>query len=1533
MVFGFGNASNAMMGASAGGVGGLSQGSDLEVIQTEGLGFLSIAGDSKVQLTSKWQPAPAPTASLLSIAPRKGLVAAASPDAVHIATTESVRKAFEAPKNGDSDIRPFTPQAKVPLGIRISQLAFTVDEQFLILSAESGGGLAVYNTDTLTKGGTQSAFEIPTNSESLRALVPNPSPDLSHLVAIVTDKGNLLMANLAEKKLVSGANGPVLRTQVSCVSWSTKGKQLVAGVADGSIYQMTPEGVEKAHIPKSPSVGDYHVASLAWIENHVFLAVYNQTNGQDPSVFNLITRHQPPGGTPTFTYQKLTDPVEPFVSDKTPHHTILRLKDFPPNLDELLLVASTANEGIGLLTRSKTPLTQDKEADKITNVFTTTEFADDSKRAQLPMGEDLTDTFPIGATLDLSSKDKVYKPIPTDEIENSPGPLPGLWVLNNEGVLVSWWVVYNESIRAGTTYPGIVGGSAAQAITSAAPASSGVSAFGSPAPASSGVSAFGTPALASPGVSAFGKPSPAPAFGAPSSPAPAFGGASALGAKSSPWAAAASGTSAAPAFGSSTFGSKPAAAAPAFGAPAFGQPSAPAFGQSSLGLGAAKPSPWATGSTASAAPAFGQSGLGSSASTTGKVFGSSVTAPSGGGFASFAGKGGFGSLGGASPGSSIFGSKPTGSAPAPEVSMNTTTAFPPPATKTDKPAFGSSPFVLGSTFKADTSAASSFEPKKPEGSSMFGSGFSSALEAPASKDEDMDRVTPAPEEKPKSVFGDLGSTTPTSTPAPSKFGFQTAGAEAAKTTLFAPKPSAPTSSIFGTPGPASSGLFKPKQETDLFGQPKPAAANPFGAPKPAVANPFGAPKPAVDNPFGAPKIKREESDKENLGAISQAPLPPDATSKADFSFSSSSSGSNNSQETDAKAPVKAEEAPLPPDFLRPSPPSKETSKSPGFSESDTGRLPPNLLSSKPKPEVYDAKPPTPAPEEAPLPPDFIGRPATKLSDVPAVPESPDASELSEGDAEDQTHELEEGEVDDEEEEYDEEESEGSGVDVTKEFSPTAGGFESHTPGITPHGSFDGGMSGSAFSTISRSEANQGRPLFGEINTRNAPSFPKPVPTSPRSPSPMRGPPRASLLRPGPPDTPRSFAPGVASDLLGRRSAPPAASPFAAAPAARARPQEVDPNIKAQMKLAAKREEEARQALVDPEDEGIQQLLRSKIEPTLQIDEFLAVDTRLKEVEKRGENEIPAACEALWRDINRMIDRLGLNSRALQSFILGHTALRKEGGRDQDDLEHPDDWVLVEAEDLGKIIDNQLSRRLEEGRIQEIDRVEDEISGLMRDLTKLRVKEEDMRKIIMAHVDPDQVNVAKSLPLSAEQAAQQNELRRSFAAFSGLLAEAEEALTLLKAKIASAGGASGRAPVPTVDAILRTINKMTSMAEKRSGDIDVLENQMRRLRLGTPARSREGSPFVGGPATPTPNNRRSMLMSPGGRGESPFAASIRMGSVGPGGVASPRKKLSQFSEEEKRVLREKERRRKNVLGMLRGSLERKGGNVSRLRDDE
>ncbi len=190
---------------------------------------------------------------------QKGLVAAAGPDAIIVATTESVRKSFEGPDSGDGNLKPFQPELKLPMPMRVSQLAFSADESYLVLSAETGGGLAVYEVQALLQGSTQSTFELSTNGQALRALVPNPTPEKGELFAMMTTDGNLMIANLKERNFISGPSGQVLKDGVSCISWSTKGKQLVAGLGNGTAYQMTPEGEGKAEIPRPPNVnmGDY----------------------------------------------------------------------------------------------------------------------------------------------------------------------------------------------------------------------------------------------------------------------------------------------------------------------------------------------------------------------------------------------------------------------------------------------------------------------------------------------------------------------------------------------------------------------------------------------------------------------------------------------------------------------------------------------------------------------------------------------------------------------------------------------------------------------------------------------------------------------------------------------------------------------------------------------------------------------------------------------------------------------------------------------------------------------------------------------------------------------------------------------------------------------------------------------------------------------------------------------------------------------------------------------------------------------------
>ena len=195
---------------------------------------------------------------MLSIASRKGLLAAAGPESVTIASTDAVRQAY-AKSSGDGKMKSFTPQLSLDLGMRVSQIAFSADESFLVLSAQDGGGLAVYEVANLMNGGTQSTFELSTNGMPLRHLMPNPTEGKAELFALVTMTGQVMMANLKTRELIFRGQGPILKDGVSCISWSNRGKQLVAGLGDGSCFQMTPEGDGKGGLPRPSSIeGDQH---------------------------------------------------------------------------------------------------------------------------------------------------------------------------------------------------------------------------------------------------------------------------------------------------------------------------------------------------------------------------------------------------------------------------------------------------------------------------------------------------------------------------------------------------------------------------------------------------------------------------------------------------------------------------------------------------------------------------------------------------------------------------------------------------------------------------------------------------------------------------------------------------------------------------------------------------------------------------------------------------------------------------------------------------------------------------------------------------------------------------------------------------------------------------------------------------------------------------------------------------------------------------------------------------------------------------
>ena len=1242
--------------------------------------------------------------------------------------------------------------------------------------------------------------------------------------------------------------------------------------------------------------------------------------------YNLITRTK--DSQPVITFQRLPEPCAPYVMNRgMPFQFMQRIREFPPDLLDIIILASTGSGDVGLVTRSRAALTSEVPADQTINVFATNTMADDSRRAQLPMTitEEMVDTSPIGVAIDLSSKDKVSRPLPKEEFDESAGALPALMILNNEGVLMTWWIVYADSIRQGTSFPGLaaLGGVQSQqppqhqrqaspfsSVGQGAAPAFGQSAFGQAAATNA---AFGTatskPAIPAFGAStapgstsnltapafgvtnapsgAFGATNKGSTFGAGSTPGSAFGSAPTLGKPASPWGGAANNSFAAPAFGKPSFGSS---------TPSGASSSGPAFGQTG---GLARSSAWGTPPSGSA---FGQVGsMGNKtavfgAASTSTPIGSTVSAngfspAAASGFASFASNPSGFLAAGTKPVQSVFGTPSSGpitgsgsgplfgQSPNNEAASNSTFG-------------GTSGFSLGSTFKTDGTAKSD-GPRSTgsAASSTFNSNFGDALGAtqtgtPQTKDADMDDDS---EDDPKESSIDQP--------------VHEDPAEVNKPASQIPQTDPPkTGGLFGTQSqgevtPAEVGTSKP---TSTW----PAAKSTIHPITPKEIHVKGKDPPKIEP---SPKIKEEpqDSEDEQLPASSnekkatttpiskpadsldseesltpEAPLPPDSTSKASFAPGDSSNSSKSSNE-------ERPEFPLPPEPL----PSK------------------SKLS---KVQSASAEPPLPPDHSTPNGKPEHDRPAT--TGPPGLPNEDDDEGLD---------------------------TEGSGVDVAQEFSSPSD--QAHSPKDTPETSFSFPKSsaGGLFSQTHTQQAMpKGPPLFGEIESSSggfgkpsAPFFPQPNKTqqSPRSPSPVRHSQLAmEALRP---ENARSLsAPGPLKAIADRK----AAMSLLSVPPKQSQPSSIELRKQEEQRVAvekARQAAEEEQSLSDDQDEQIRRELENPVAGSRSLDPFLAHQDYVGNIDKPG---IPGQIERVYRDINSMIDTLGLNARSLTAFVRGHT----EQIVDQistDDLEHLDDFALG---DISRLMDleAQLSDDVASHRFLDVQGNLSTCRDIHKDIHSLRHKRNDMTRALVAlRSKSDIAESALSVPLSLEQASQQHDLRKKFAQFQRLLAQTEEDVTMLRAKLASCEqsrpGSSAGLPVqkkPTVEAVTKTILKMTSIVEKKSGDIDMLEAQLRSLRLPSiddGQSSREGSPFAASNGR-TLGGLKGSIMDTSLRNSSAIKQSspLRRSLNGDG---SPKKGLDGLAAEEVLLYREKARRRKEVNALVRQAFEKSGPRIRTL----
>ena len=210
-------------------------------------------GPTKLQiLPTPWSTdnVPPASATLFAIASKPGLLAAAGPDTLVLASTAKVRSAFQQ-KPGEWDvISDFAPDASMPVPV-LRHVAFSSEGDFLVISAEDGGGLAVFDPKEIMKQNFKPGNEISTDKQPIRALLPNPTPGMEHVFAAVLDSGKLVLIDV-----VKSVVNTVREEGVMVASWSTKGKAIAVGLKDGTGVLYLNDGTVKGVIPRPPTLNE-----------------------------------------------------------------------------------------------------------------------------------------------------------------------------------------------------------------------------------------------------------------------------------------------------------------------------------------------------------------------------------------------------------------------------------------------------------------------------------------------------------------------------------------------------------------------------------------------------------------------------------------------------------------------------------------------------------------------------------------------------------------------------------------------------------------------------------------------------------------------------------------------------------------------------------------------------------------------------------------------------------------------------------------------------------------------------------------------------------------------------------------------------------------------------------------------------------------------------------------------------------------------------------------------------------------------------
>ncbi|WBW74261.1 nucleoporin, WD repeat Nup146 [Schizosaccharomyces osmophilus] len=416
---------------------------EIEEVDTSKYLFSALKIGTTISLGQPMSSDPPAKSYLFSIHNSSGRFVAGVPNGLVLGSTSFLHKFLdEAPMNAGPQQLPLSSEV-VHLTIpnaNFSFVDFTSKGTCVVAYSLSSQEFIVFDTASCLLGNVNPRWKI--QVPNLDFILPNPEDD--DLIALHLTTLELCIFSISQSTIHS----PIAR-EATTIAWSRRGKQCAVGFLNGSIVQYTPDGQAKKEIATPSGLQGFYVQDIAWVQNREFIVYYSPTStlaNSEPeheSVCYIISL----GLDQSVSYKTATDPTPPFGADyRHDHHYFSFLQSWSPNIISLAIVSASSSSDIGLFAHLVD-----------SNSWKSLVISEETKRASLPYSQEKEqDTSPLSLSLDLTSTERVQKPLSPAEFPADCPPLPILWIYDTDYQLSGFRFIYTDAITENSIYPEMV---------------------------------------------------------------------------------------------------------------------------------------------------------------------------------------------------------------------------------------------------------------------------------------------------------------------------------------------------------------------------------------------------------------------------------------------------------------------------------------------------------------------------------------------------------------------------------------------------------------------------------------------------------------------------------------------------------------------------------------------------------------------------------------------------------------------------------------------------------------------------------------------------------------------------------------------------------------------------------------------------------------------------------------------------------------------------------------------------------------------